>query len=52
MKDTFVIGERSALSTPNGSKTRRKGKAVEHTPKVKEIPKHSVPLTRSSSRKL
>jgi hypothetical protein len=47
-----VIGERSALSTPTGSKTRSKGKAIEQTPKVGEIPKPSFPLTRSSTRKL
>jgi hypothetical protein len=51
-KDTSVIGERSTLSTPTGSKTRSKGKAVEQTPEVEEIPKPSVPLTRSSTRKL
>jgi hypothetical protein len=51
-KDASMMGERSALSTPIGSKTRSKGKAVEQTPEVEEFPMPSVPLTRSSTRKL
>jgi hypothetical protein len=51
-KDTPVTGEKAVLSTPTGSKTKGKGKVVEKIPEVKEIPKPSVPLTRSSARKL
>jgi hypothetical protein len=51
-KNTYVIGERSELSTPTGSKTRSKGKVVEQALEVKETPKLGVPLTRSSTRNL
>ena len=51
-KYILVIGETSVPLTPTGSKTKGKGKVVEKIPKVKEIPKPSVPLTKSSARKL
>jgi hypothetical protein len=51
-KDISVIGETSVPVTPTSSKTKGKGKAVEQSPEVKEIPKPIVPLTRSSAKKL
>jgi hypothetical protein len=48
----LCVRERPSLSTPTGSTKRSKGKEVDHTPEVKEVPKPSVPLTRSSTRKL
>jgi hypothetical protein len=46
-KDISIAGETSVVVTPTRSKTKGKGKVVEKIPKVKEIPKPSVPLTRS-----
>jgi hypothetical protein len=47
-----VTGEKVVLSTPTGSKTKGKGKVVEKSPELKEIPKTGVPLKRSSMRNL
>jgi hypothetical protein len=51
-KDISVTGETSVPATPTRSKTKCKGKTVEQSSEVKEIPKFIVPLTRSLARKL
>ena len=51
-KDISIAGETSVVVTPTGSKTKGKGKVVEKSPQVKEIPKPNVPLTISSAKKM
>jgi hypothetical protein len=51
-KDISEIGETSVHVTPTGSKTKGKGKVVDKSLYVKEIPKPSVLVTRSLAIKL
>jgi hypothetical protein len=51
-KDILVTGEPSVPLIPTESKTKGKGKVVDKSLEVKEIPKPGVPLTRSLARKL
>jgi hypothetical protein len=51
-KDISATGETSVPVTPTSSKRKCKGKTVEQSSEVKEMPKFIVPLTRSSTRKL
>jgi hypothetical protein len=51
-KDISVTVETLVHVTPIGYETKGKGKAVKQCLEVKEIPRPSVPLTRSSVIKL
>jgi hypothetical protein len=52
MKYISVTCETSMPVAPKISKNNGKGKEIEQSTEVKEIPKPTIPLTRSSSRKL
>jgi hypothetical protein len=50
-EDISLKGEQLVLSISVGSKINNKGKAIERTPKVRDIPQPNMSLTRSSTKK-